>query len=157
MREAVDDRFGASGTSPKGLHREVAGGNSQSPLSPSAATLSALSSIVFLRFLVPALSSPSVHGLLASPPPRAAARGLVLVSKVVLAVANGVPFGTKEPYMVVLNPIVEGYIPKVETLLVELAGPSGASSFESLLRKERVKPNRAGSPRPNKQGIPSTH
>ena len=46
------------------------------------AARTAVSGVLFLRFLVPAIVAPAVHGVLPEAPARVASRGLVLVSKV---------------------------------------------------------------------------
>ena len=84
------------------------------------AALSAVSGIFFLRAVGPMLAAPSAHSLLPSVPPRAASRGLVLVSKVVIAVANGAPLGQKEPFMAPLNSVVEAKLPALDGFLRSL-------------------------------------
>ena len=80
-----------------------------------------VSGLLFLRVLVPCIAAPNAFTILPAVPPRAATRGLTLVSKIVNAVANGVAFGQKEPFMVPLNDVVEAYIPTAEAFFHALA------------------------------------
>eukprot|EP00051_Salpingoeca_urceolata_P003452 m.57787 g.57787 ORF g.57787 m.57787 type:complete len:2607 (+) comp12795_c0_seq1:372-8192(+) len=81
------------------------------------AGLSAVGGFLFLRYLSPAIVSPEAYGLVESMSGHAQ-RGLLLVSKVVQAVANMAPFsGVKESYMEVMNDFVSESIPKLQTFL----------------------------------------
>jgi len=81
-----------------------------------------LSGFFFLRFLCPAIISPELFGInLEKKLTPADQRALVLVSKVIQNLANGVEFGGKEPYMVPLNSFLKQYRPKFEEFLSSLA------------------------------------
>merc|ERR1711916_346946 len=70
-------------------------------------------SYLFLRFLNPAVSAPEAFGLVPSPPTRDERRQLILVTKVLQNLANGVLFGTKERFMVQLNPFLTTNTPRL--------------------------------------------
>jgi len=63
----------------------------------------ALGCFIFLRFIVPAITTPQIYGLLPSPPTDTSQRNLVLLAKVLQNLANNVEFGAKEDHMVKLN------------------------------------------------------
>ncbi|KNC47522.1 fibronectin type III domain-containing protein [Thecamonas trahens ATCC 50062] len=70
-------------------------------------------SYLFLRFLNPAISAPEAFGVLPNPPSREERRQLILVTKVLQNLANGVLFGTKERFMVQLNPFLNTNMPRL--------------------------------------------
>ena len=70
-------------------------------------------SYLFLRFLNPAISAPEAFGVLPHPPSREERRQLILVTKVLQNLANGVLFGTKERFMVQLNPFLNTNMPRL--------------------------------------------
>ncbi|KAI8808270.1 hypothetical protein BJ742DRAFT_286355 [Cladochytrium replicatum] len=84
-----------------------------SPTSPtrSTGTLTTaervVGSFLFLRFLVPAITSPDAYGLLEKKISSKARRGLILCGKVVTALCNDVEFGNKEAYLTSLNPFLK--------------------------------------------------
>jgi neurofibromin 1 len=70
------------------------------------ATNSAIGSFIFLRFFCPAIVSPDTVDLDVPSDPQLR-RALVLVTKVIQNIVNGVGFGVKEPHMKVLNGFLE--------------------------------------------------
>eukprot|EP00727_Mastigamoeba_balamuthi_P013215 m51a1_g8516 putative gtpase-activator protein for ras family gtpase (1931) ;mRNA; r:92824-99197 len=58
---------------------------------------------MFLRFYNTAITVPESYGLMPQPPTAAARRTLILISKVLQNLANGVKFGDKERFMAKLN------------------------------------------------------
>jgi neurofibromin 1 len=70
------------------------------------ATYSAVGSFIFLRFFCPAIVSPDTVDL-DVPSDAQVRRALLLVTKVIQNIVNGVGFGVKEPHMKVLNGFLE--------------------------------------------------
>ena len=53
--------------------------------------------------------------------PEKARRPLVLISKVIQNLGNGVEFGSKENFMLPLNPFIQEYLPRIESFFDTLA------------------------------------
>ncbi len=107
---------------------------------------SAVGGFMFLRFLCPALVSPEAFGLIRTVAGEAR-RALVLVAKTLQNLANMVVFGSKEEYMVPLNPFIEANIPVIRTLLMRYARvpialkpnpPLALSEEEKSITEERL-------------------
>jgi len=71
-----------------------------------AAKYKAVGAFMFLRFLVPGITSPHMYGLMPVPPNEQTQRNLVLLAKVLQNLANEVQFGAKEPHMQRLNDFI---------------------------------------------------
>jgi len=71
----------------------------------------AIGGLLFLRFIVPSISAPHVNGIYQNPPGQKTQRNLVLLSKVMQNLANGIKFGNKEAHMAKLNDFIEENIP----------------------------------------------
>uniref|UniRef100_A0A914GYI5 Ras GTPase-activating protein n=1 Tax=Globodera rostochiensis TaxID=31243 RepID=A0A914GYI5_GLORO len=97
-----------------------------------------LSSCIFLRFLCPAILSPSLFGLASEYPTGIAARNLTLVAKSLQTLANFTRFGGKESYMEFMNGFVEREWRNMQCFLRKISAPSPASEFdEDCLRAIR--------------------
>jgi hypothetical protein len=70
-------------------------------------TKSSIGGVIFLRFVCPALATPASANLLAELPPKKAGRTLMLLSKILQNLANGVQFGQKEEFMKSSNTYLE--------------------------------------------------
>lgn len=95
-----------------------------------------ISGFIFLRFFCPALLTPKNFGLLDGPlaftclprphlllehPPVNVARDLTLIAKVIQNMANLVPFGKKEPFMMVCNDFINDQFALLKTFLDTLS------------------------------------
>lgn len=83
----------------------------------------------FLRFICPAMIAPDGFGILEKLPDEAR-RPLILLSKILQNLSNGVKFGIKESYMTPLNDFLESNQTRVHALFDELAMiPAGVTDF----------------------------
>lgn len=79
-----------------------------------------IGAFMFLRFYNTAITVPETYGLLPSAPRPSVRKQLLLVSKVLQNLANGVLFGEKEPNMVRLNSFITQQRPAYEQFLRRL-------------------------------------
>eukprot|EP00455_Lapot_gusevi_P019790 TRINITY_DN2106_c0_g1_i6.p1 TRINITY_DN2106_c0_g1~~TRINITY_DN2106_c0_g1_i6.p1 ORF type:complete len:312 (-),score=95.76 TRINITY_DN2106_c0_g1_i6:303-1208(-) len=93
-----------------------------------AARNSSVGGLVFLRFICPALLMPDAAGLITDSSAEVR-RKLLLVAKILQNLANGVLFGSKEDYMIPLNPLVERNMERFQTFCTAFVTPDRPGGF----------------------------
>ena len=92
-----------------------------------------ISAFLFLRFVCPAILNPKIFKLRAELPPTKANRSLTILAKLVQSIANLIPFGEKEPYMMVLNDYHSEQMPKFMAFINKMTVVSIATSYVKLI------------------------
>ncbi|OON13369.1 hypothetical protein X801_10858, partial [Opisthorchis viverrini] len=109
-------------------------GGSVSDGSLPSATMSehVISACLFLRYICPAILSPSLFGLISEfPSDQRVLRAFTLVAKAIQSLANFSVFsGAKEGYMSFLNPFVTEQLPSMRRFLEAISSPSPTVSRE---------------------------
>eukprot|EP00743_Colponemidia_sp_Colp-15_P007776 GILK01008419.1.p1 GENE.GILK01008419.1~~GILK01008419.1.p1 ORF type:complete len:650 (-),score=76.95 GILK01008419.1:122-2020(-) len=80
-----------------------------------------IGSFIILRFFNAAVVSPEQFGILKDPPTACVRRSLIIISKILQSISNGVEFGNKEPYMSVFNDFVSQNMDRMKTFFTQLS------------------------------------
>lgn len=96
-----------------------------------------IGSFVILRLFNPAIVFPDLKGLTTRKISNTQRRNLILLTKVIQNLSNGVDFGYKEEYMSVLNPLIEMNQNKMNRFLGSLSPADDSNTLEQKEAKER--------------------
>lgn len=94
----------------------------------------AIGGLIFLRFICPALTAPKLYNLVEIEVDNNCRRTLLMITKILQNLCNGVIFEKKEKYMIPANEVLEKYSDPVEKMLEKI--PINQEEFKVKKSKE---------------------
>lgn len=95
----------------------------------TTSNLKAVGTVIFLRFINPAIVSPYEAGIVDTSPPPRSMRGLMLVSKILQNIANNVEFA-KEEHMLPFNDFVREHFEPMRKWVSEISSDSNKAKIQ---------------------------
>mmetsp|Transcript_23895 Transcript_23895/g.33503 ORF Transcript_23895/g.33503 Transcript_23895/m.33503 type:complete len:260 (-) Transcript_23895:90-869(-) len=96
---------------------------------------------LFLRVFCPAIVAPSGFGVITTAPNATAQRGLTLIAKILQNLANNVNFGSKESFLIWVNPFIQQNLKKCQEYFDSMATipPHGMPALTDIQASQRDK------------------
>mmetsp|Transcript_32094 Transcript_32094/g.89858 ORF Transcript_32094/g.89858 Transcript_32094/m.89858 type:complete len:784 (-) Transcript_32094:879-3230(-) len=95
--------------------------------------------LFFLRFVCPSLLVPQESGIWEDPLPPKAKRALLLISKMLMNLSNGVKFGKKEAYMIPMNDFVDSNEVLIRKFFDRLLTPKANQDADEQEEEEKLR------------------
>ncbi|KAJ3431851.1 inhibitory regulator protein ira1-related [Anaeramoeba flamelloides] len=93
----------------------------------------------FLRFICPLIISPENLQIISGRLPVEVRRALILITKALQNLANGVRFGIKEEFMIPLNPVIDNNEEKFNQFVIQLSTGEGVKNINLIELENQFK------------------